>query len=129
MFVTLFLNTYCSSTRVKWGIWRKYNDTALTWRRSWLCSKPILSLASQNILTKTLLRHFPIIYEAVNETFMLDITHRNTPTPLSGPHISINSGYTTICKFSKSKTDSTAVIIGMVDMLIRYEKSVLKIIS
>jgi len=98
MFLTLFLNTFCSSTRVKCGISRKYNDTALSRWPSPLCEESILSLASQNTLTKTPVRHFPITYEAVTNTFMLDTNHRNTPQPFSRPYTSINLRYATTCK-------------------------------
>ena len=98
MSLTLFLNTFCSSTRVKWGISRKYNDTALSRWPSSLCGESILSLASQNTLTKTPVRHFPITYEAVTNTFMLDTNHRNTPQPFSRPYTSINLRYATTCK-------------------------------
>ena len=98
MSLTLFLNTFCSSTRVKWGISRKYNDTALSRWPSSLCEESILSLASQNTLTKTPVRHFPITYEAVTNTFMLDTNHRNTPQPFSRPYTSINLRYATTCK-------------------------------
>ena len=99
MSLTLFLNTFCSSTRVKWGISRKYNDTALSRWPSSLCGESILSLASQNTLTKTPVRHFPITYEAVTNTFMLNTNHRNTPQPFSRPYTSINLRYATTCKF------------------------------
>ena len=99
MSLTLFLKTFCSSTRVKWGISRKYNDTALSRWPSSLCGESILSLASQNTLTKTPVRHFPITYEAVTNTFMLDTNHRNTPQPFSRPYTSINLRYATTCKF------------------------------
>jgi hypothetical protein len=57
-----------------------------------------LSLASQNTLTKTPARHFPITYEAVTNTFMLDTNHRNIPQPFSRPYTSINSRDATTCK-------------------------------
>jgi hypothetical protein len=98
MFLTLFLNAFGSLTRAKSGTSRKYNDTALQRRPYSLCGKAIMPLASQNTLTKTPVRHFFITYEAVNDTFMLHIIHRTTSTPLSGPHTSINSRYTIICK-------------------------------
>ena len=95
---TLFLNTFASSTRIKRGISRKYNDTALLrWPFS-LCKESILSLALQNTLTKTPVQHFPITYEAVTNTFMLDTNHRNTPQPFSRPYTSINLRYATTCK-------------------------------
>jgi hypothetical protein len=96
--LTLFLNTFCSSTRIKWVISRKYNDTALSRWPSSLCGESILSFASQNTLTKTSARHFPITYEAATNTFMLDTNHRNTPQPFSRPYISINLRYATTCK-------------------------------
>ena len=99
MSLTLFLNTFASSTRIKWGISRKYNDTALSRWPSPLCGESILSLASQNTLTKTSVRHFLITYETVTNTFMLHTTHRNTLPQFSQSHTSINSKYTTICKF------------------------------
>ena len=99
MSLTLFLNTFCSSTRVKCGILRKYNDTALSRWPSSLCEESILSLALQNTLTKTPVRHFPITYEAVTNTFMLDTNHRNTPQPCSRPYTSINLRYATTCNY------------------------------
>ena len=64
-----------------------------------LCGESILSLASQDTLTKTPVRHFPITYEAVTNTFMLDTNHRNTPQPFSRPYTFINLRYTNTCKF------------------------------
>ena len=58
----------------------------------------IVSLPLQNTLTKTPVRHFPITYEAVTNTFMLDTNHRNTPQPFSRPYTSINLRYATTCK-------------------------------
>ena len=98
MFQTLFSNTFGSPTRVKRDISRKCRDTALSRRHSPLYSKSILSFTSQNTLLKTSLRHFPITYEAVTDTFMSATTHRNTHPAFSRPHTSIYSRYTTICK-------------------------------
>ena len=97
MFVTLFINTFGSSTRVKWGTSRKYNDTALSREHSLSYSNSILYLTSQSTLLKTAVQHFSITYEAVTDTFMLDGIYRDTPTPFSRPHTSTNSRYTTIC--------------------------------
>ena len=97
-FQTLFLNTFVSSNSVNWDISRKYNDTALSREPSSLCVKSILPLASQNTLTKTSVRHFPITYEAVTNTFMPDTNHRNTSQPFSRPYTSINLRYATTCK-------------------------------
>ena len=52
----------------------------------------------QNTLTKTPVRPFPITYEAVTNTFMLDTKHRNTPPHFSRPYTSINLRYATIRK-------------------------------
>ena len=93
----MFLNTFGSSTRVKWGISRKYNDTALLRRRSLSHGNFILSLTSQNTLTKTSVWHFPITYEAVTDMFMLNTNNRNTFSPFSWPHTSINPRYISIC--------------------------------
>jgi hypothetical protein len=98
MSLTLFLNTFASQTRVKLGILRSYNDTALSRWPSSLYGESILYLALQNTLTKTPVRHFPIIHEAVTNTFMLGTNHRNTPQPFSRPYTSINLRYTTTCK-------------------------------
>ena len=98
MSLTLFLNTFASLTRVKMGISRCYNDTALSCRHTSSYSSSIVSLTLQNTLTKTPVRHFPITYEAVTNTFMLDTNHRNTPPPFSRPYTSINLKYTTTCK-------------------------------
>ena len=98
MSLTLFLNTFDSSTRIRWVISRKYNDTALSRCHSSLCVESMLSLGSQNTLTKTSVRHFPITYEAVTNTFMLDTNHRNTPQPFSRPYTAINLRYATTCK-------------------------------
>ena len=97
MFQTLFFSTFGSSTRVKWGISRKYNDTALLRRRSLSHGNFILSLTSQNTLTKTSVWHFPITYEAVTDMFMLNTNNRNTFSPFSRPHTSINPRYISIC--------------------------------
>ena len=99
MFQTLFLNTFGSLTRVKWCIPRKYNDTALSRRYTMSHGNSILNLTSQNTLTKTSVWHFPITYEAVSDTFMLDTNHRNTLPSFSRPHTSIDSRYTNICNF------------------------------
>ena len=99
MSLTLFLNTFCSSTRIKWVISRKYNDTALSRWPSSSCGESILSLVSQNTLTKTSVRHLLITHEAVTDTFMLDTNYRNTPLLFSRPHTYIKSRYTTICNF------------------------------
>ena len=99
MFQTLFSNTFGSPTRVKRDISRKYSDTALSRRHSPLRSKSILSFTSQNTLLKTPLRHFPITYEALTDTFMLINTHRNSHPSFSRPHTSVNLRYITICKF------------------------------
>ena len=104
MSLTLFLNTFCSSTRVKCGILRKYNDTALSRWPYLLCEESILSLASQNTLTKTSVRHFPITYEAVTNTFMVHTNHRTPSPPFSRPHIPINSRYTIVCKYKDGVT-------------------------
>ena len=55
-------------------------------------------LALQNTLTKMPVQHFPITYEAVTNTFMLDANHRNTPPPFWWPYTCINLRYTTIRK-------------------------------
>ena len=99
MFQTLFLNTFDSSTRVKWGISSKCNDTALSRRHPPSYSNSIVSLTLQNTLTKTSVQHFPITDEVVTDAFMLNTTHRNIPLPFSRPYTSINSRYTTICQF------------------------------
>jgi hypothetical protein len=96
---TLLSNTFCSSTRIKYGKSRKYNDTALSRRHPSLYGNSILLLAPQNTLTKTSFRHFFITYEAVTDTFTLDTNHRTTPPPFSRPHTSSNSRYSTICIF------------------------------
>ena len=98
MFLTLFLNAFASQTRVNLGISRLYNDTALSHRNLSLYGYSILSLPVLNTLTKTPVRHFPITYEAVTNTFMLDTNHRNTPPPLSRSYTSINLRYATTCK-------------------------------
>ena len=98
MFLTLFLNTFTSPTRVILGISRYYNDRALSLEHTWSYGKSIVSLTLQNTLTKTPVRHFPITYEAVTNTFMLDTNHRNNPPPFSRPYTSINLRYTTIRK-------------------------------
>ena len=67
------------------------------WHTSLPCNS-IVSLTLQNTLTKTPVRHFPITYEAVTNTFMLDTNHRNTPQPFSRPYTSINLRYATTCK-------------------------------
>jgi hypothetical protein len=98
MSLTLFSTTFCSSTRVKWGISRWNNDTALPRGHSSSYRNSILSLALQHTLTKTPVRHFSITYEATTNTFMLDTNHRNTPQPFSWPYTSINLRYGTIYK-------------------------------
>ena len=97
MFHTCFLNTFGSSTRVKWRFSRKYNHTALSRIQCSSHGSSILSLTSQNTLTKTSVRHFPITPEAVTSTFMSDINHRNTSPLFSWAYTSINSRYTIIC--------------------------------
>ena len=77
---------------------KEYSDTALSRRPSPLCVKSILSLVSQNTLTKTSVLHFPTTSEAVTDTFMLDTNHRTNPPSFSRPYTSTNSRYTTICK-------------------------------
>ena len=104
MFQTLIFNTFGSSTRVKWGISRKYNNTALSRRHCRLHSNFILSFASQSTLLKTPVQPFPTTYEAVTDTFMLVTIYRNTTPPFLRPHTSINSRYTTICKFQNGVT-------------------------
>ena len=99
MFQTLILNTFASPDRVKRGFSRKYHDTALSRGHSPSCRISILPLALQNTLVKTSVRHFLITYETVTNTFMLHTTHRNTLPQFSQSHTSINSKYTTICKF------------------------------
>ena len=101
MFQRLFLNTFGSSTRVKWGISRTRRHTALSRDHFSLYGDSILSLGSQNTLIKTLVRYFPRTYEAVTESFMLDTIHRTPPQPFLWPHtftISRYVGYITICK-------------------------------
>ena len=104
MFQTLFFNTFASPARVKWDISRKYNDTALSRSHCLWCWKSMLPLESQNTLVKTSLRHFPITYEAVTDTFMLHTNNRNPLLLFSQPHTSSNSRYTTICKFQYGVT-------------------------
>ena len=99
MFQTVVLNTFSSSTTGKWGISRKYNDTALSCRHSSSYHYPILSFTSQNTLLKTPVWHFPIIFEAVTDIFMLDTNNRSTTPSFLRPHTSINSRYINICKF------------------------------
>ena len=61
-------------------------------------STSILSFASQNTLSKTLVRCFSITYETVTDTFMLDTNYR-TPSPSFSRSLThINLSYTTICK-------------------------------
>ena len=66
---------------------------------SLLYSTPMLSLTSQNTLTKTSVWHFLITNEAVTDAFMFRTTHRNLPPLFSSPHTSINSRYTNIWLF------------------------------
>ena len=102
MFLTLFSNTFASQTRVKWGILGYYNDTALSRGHPPSNSNSIVSLTLQNTLTKMSVQHFPIVYEAVTNTFMLDTNHWHTRPPFSRSYTSINLRYTTICKFQDS---------------------------
>ena len=65
---------------------------------------PYSPLASQNTLTKTSVQHFPTTYETVTNTFMLGTNHRTNLPSSSRPHTSIDSRYTTICKWVNART-------------------------
>ena len=120
MFQRLFLNTFGSSTRVKWGISRTRRHTALSRDHFSLYGDSILSLGSQNTLIKTSVQHFPTTHEAVTDTFMLDTNHRSTFPPFSRPYTFINSRYSTICKSGNGVAIRVILCMGFFRHLIIY---------
>ena len=101
MFQRLFLYTFRFTTMLIWG----YLEGILCTQH---CPKLLALLtntcSSQNTHTKTSIRHFPIIYEAVTDPFMLDTNQRHPPLLFSRPRTPINSRYTNICKCQEGVT-------------------------
>ena len=120
MFQRLFLNTFGSSTRVKWGISRTRRHSALSRDHFSLYGDSILSLGSQNTLIKTSDQHFPTTHEAVTDTFMLDTNHKSTFPPFSRPYTFINSRYSTICKSGNGVAIRVILCMGFFRHLIIY---------
>ena len=96
MFLTWYLDTFGSFMRVDGLCEGGRRHIALSYYYSLSYCKSYTLLGMQNTLTKTLVRHLFITYEAVTNTFMLDNTHRNTHPPSSRPQSCINSRYTNI---------------------------------